>query len=151
MQQLRSIAEDEGLLAFAVSMRGSEGPPQRQLDSHLARGRPVIIAVYCPQGRYFGREVPVLGTLDARSLRPFGLVPTATGREKKHHYVVVIGQDPTRYLVMDPAYGIGAVSRQSLVDWWRDEGYAALVCSPRPGPGAAGASPVPAGAETSGR
>jgi hypothetical protein len=121
------------LLAFAVSMNGPEGPPQVQLDGHLARGRPVVIAVYCPHGRYFGEEIPVVGTLDARSLRPFGLVPTLTGEEKKHHYVVVIGQDATRYLVMDPAYGIGAVSRRSLVDWWRDEGYAALVCSPRPG------------------
>jgi predicted double-glycine peptidase len=129
LQRLQAIAVEHGVLAFAVSMNGADGPPNVQLARHLAKGRPVVVALLCPEGRYLGEPVPVLGTLDARSIRPFGIVPTTSGKEKKHHYVVVIGQDATRYLVMDPAYGIGTVNQRSLLDWWQDEGYAALVCA----------------------
>ena len=72
------------------------------------------------------------GTLDARTLRPFGLVPSSGGQEYKYHYVVVFGEDPTRYLLMDPAYGIVSVPRSALLPWWKDLGFAALLCSPAP-------------------
>jgi len=131
LQTLRAIARDHGLLAFALSLRpGSSGSPAAQLSRQISKGRPVIIAVRLPQGRYFGAPVPVLGTLDARTVRPFGLVPSSTGQEFKHHYVVVFGEDRTRYLVMDPAYGIVAVPQASLLQWWSDVGHAALICSP---------------------
>jgi predicted double-glycine peptidase len=129
VQQLQSIALDKGLLAFAVSMdRGGE-TPGAELSSHLAKGRPVIVALRCPQGRYLGDPLPVIESLDRRTWRPLGI-----GSEFKHHYVVVIGEDSRHYLVMDPAYGIGPVAKQSLLDWWRDESYAALVCSPAAAP-----------------
>jgi hypothetical protein len=133
LQTLQAIAQEHGLLAYAVSMApGPAGSPSAQLSRHLAKGRPVIVAVRLPQGRYFGGEIPVLGTLDARTLRPFGMVPSSTGQEFKHHYVVVFGEDPTRYLLMDPAYGIVSVPRKSLLEWWGDVGHAALLCSPAP-------------------
>jgi hypothetical protein len=119
-------------------MNQSGQKPAAALSEQLARGRPVIIAVHCPQGRYFGEPVPVLGSWDRRSIRFFG--DTSSGR--KHHYVVVIGENDRNYLVMDPAYGIGPVREQPLLDWWRDESYAALVCSPPPEP--AGTTPTPA-------
>jgi hypothetical protein len=135
LQTLQHIAQQEGLLAFALSLKpGSAGTTEAQLSEQLRKGRPVILAVRLPQGRYFGDPVPVLGTVDARTLRPFGLVPSASGEEYKYHYVVVFGEDPSRYLLMDPAYGIVTVPRTSLMTWWRDLGFAALLCSPAPAP-----------------
>ncbi|MGI8604739.1 MAG: cysteine peptidase family C39 domain-containing protein [Verrucomicrobiales bacterium] len=127
MQQLQAIAVGHGLLAFAVSMAQTGDKPAAALAEHLARGRPVIVAIHCPQGRYFGEPVPIIESLDRRTWRPLGI-----GTTFKHHYVVVIGENATNYLVMDPAYGIGSVRKQSLLDWWRGESYAALICSPPP-------------------
>jgi len=133
LQALQSIAQDHGLLSFTLSMRASTaGTPASQLSEQIAKGRPVIVAVRLPQGPYFGREVPVLGTLDARTLRPFGMVPSASGQEFKLHYVIVFGEDTARYLLMDPAYGIVTVPKPSLLSWWSELGYAALLCSPAP-------------------
>jgi hypothetical protein len=144
LQTLQHIARQEGLLAFTLSLKpGSAGTTEAQLSEQLRKGRPVILAVRLPQGKYFGDPVPVLGTVDARTLRPFGLVPSATGEEYKYHYVVVFGEDPTRYLLMDPAYGIVTVPRPSLMAWWRDLGYAALLCSPDPTPLSASTTPPP--------
>ena len=127
VHQLQSIAIEQGLLAFAVSLNQAGQKPAAALSEHIARGRPIIVALHCPQGRYFGDPVPLIESLDRRTIHPFG-----AGRAFKHHYVVVIGENERHYLVMDPAYGIGAVPRQSLLDWWRDESHAALVCSPAP-------------------
>lgn len=144
LQRLREIAQERGLLAFAVSMNGPAGTPAAQLSEQISKGRPVIAAVHCPEGRYFGDPVPVLGTLDARTWRPFGIVPSSTGSAFKHHYVVVFGEDRERYLLMDPAYGIVSVAKPSLLAWWKDEGYSALICSPAPVPAApSAASPAP--------
>lgn len=142
LQTLQEIAQQQGVLSFALSLGpGPSGPPSAQLSEHIRKGRPVIVAVRLPQGRYFGDPVPVLGTLDARTLRPFGMVPSSTGDEFKLHYVVVFGEDATRYLVMDPAYGIVVVPRASLLQWWGDLGHAALLCSPAPLPGPTPSSP----------
>jgi hypothetical protein len=131
VQQLQAIAVENGLLAFAVSMNQPGIPPVVALGRQIARGRPVIIAVNCPHGRYFGEPLPVIESFDRRTIGPLG---GSTGSAFKHHYVVVIGESPQNYLVMDPAYGIGPVRKQSLLDWWRKESYAALVCSPPPDP-----------------
>lgn len=144
LQQMREIARNRGLLAFAVSMNGPAGTPAAQLSEQIAKGRPVIVAVHCPEGRYFGDPVPILGTLDARTLRPFGMVPSSTGSAFKHHYVIVFGEDRERYLLMDPAYGIVSVAKAPLLSWWKDEGYSALVCSPAPVAAAPSATTMPA-------
>ncbi len=147
LQTLRLIAQNEGMLAFALSLKpGSSGTPAAQVSEHIAKGRPLIVAVRLPQGRYFANPVPVLGPVDARTLRPFGLVPSLTGQEYKLHYVVLFGEDATRYLLMDPAYGIVSVPKSSLLQWWSDPGYAALLCSPPPAPPA---PPAPSAAPAS--
>lgn len=124
LKHLQAIATQEGLAAFAVDMSAGGRSPARELSTHLAKGRPVIVALHCPQGRYFGRPLPLIETLDRRTLRLPGAEPAF-----KHHYVVVLGETADTYLVMDPAYGIGEVQKQPLLDWWRAEKYAALICT----------------------
>lgn len=120
--QLKEVAESEGLLAFALGM---EREPLKQVLEHLAAGRPVIAALELPKGRYFGETVPVIETVDRRTV-------TGLGEKTKAHYVVVMGSSASRVLLMDPQYGYVDIDRGEFVQFWKAMGYPALVCSERP-------------------
>ncbi|MGK0187658.1 MAG: ABC-type bacteriocin/lantibiotic exporter with double-glycine peptidase domain [Verrucomicrobiales bacterium] len=117
--QLRSMAQKEGLLAFAQTI-GEQ--PVEKLNAQLNKGRPVIIAVECPYGRYFGKPVPVIESFDSRSV-------WNVGQRWKAHYLVVCGVSEDEYLVMDPAYGIVRVAKLQLLEFWSRTRHAALVCA----------------------
>ncbi|MCB1235524.1 MAG: C39 family peptidase [Verrucomicrobiae bacterium] len=117
--QLREIALRERFAAFAVSM---DGDPWNKLGEHLDNGRPVICAVQLPRGRYWGSSLPLVETLDRRTVM-------STGNEWKSHYVVAMGRNYKEIILMDPKYGIVKLPRESFVEFWRLEGYAALICS----------------------
>ncbi len=117
--QLRDIAALKGFAAFAVKL---DENPWRQLTEHVEQGRPVIAAIQCPRGRYFGDKVPLVETLDRRTL-------LTTGNEWKSHYVVVIGRSLREVLCMDPKYGIVRIDSEDFLRFWSLEGYAALICS----------------------
>lgn len=117
--QLRSMALEEGLLAFALTI---DEQPLEKLNEQINKGRPVIIAVECPYGRYFGKPVPVIESFDSRSV-------WNVGQRWKAHYLVVCGVSDDEYLVMDPAYGIVRVAKPQLLEFWRRTRHAALVCA----------------------
>ncbi|MCB1100620.1 MAG: C39 family peptidase [Verrucomicrobiae bacterium] len=119
--QLRRMAQTEGLLAFAMTTAGTEHPTGK-LNEQLDKGRPVIIAVECPYGRYFGKPVPVIESFDSRSV-------WNVGQRWKAHYLVICGYSSDEYLVMDPAYGIVRVAKAQLLEFWRRTKHAALVCA----------------------
>lgn len=117
--QLREMAIERGFPAFAVSL---DKDPWKQLFEHVDAGRPVITAIDCPRGRYFGKKVPLVETLDRRAVM-------STGNEWKSHYVVVIGRNYRDVLFMDPEYGIVRTHREDFLAFWRRQDYAALICS----------------------
>ncbi len=117
--QLREMALERGLVAFAVAL---DEDPWRQLFEHVDAGRPVIAAIQCPRGRYYGKKVPLVETLDRRAIM-------STGNEWKSHYVVVMGRNYRDVLFMDPEYGIVRTSRDDFLSFWRRQDYAALICS----------------------
>jgi hypothetical protein len=125
--QLKTMAETEGLLAFAVGM---DRDPIRQVLDHVLAGRPVIAALEVPKGRYFGAPLPVIETVDRRTVSVAGL----GGDRTKAHYVVVLGVSPAqdRVLLMDPQYGYVDTSVTDFGVFWKAMGYPALVCSERP-------------------
>jgi len=123
--QLREIALRNGVAAFAVTL---DENPWRQLTEHVDKGRPVITAVRLPRGRYFGKTIPLLETLDRRTLM-------STGNEWKSHYIVVIGRSYKDVVFMDPEHGIVHTNRDAFMNFWRQEKYAALICSALPAPG----------------
>jgi predicted double-glycine peptidase len=127
LYSLEKMALAEGLEAIAVSMPAT-GQPADELARHIRSGRPIIIAVRCPVGRYFGQPLPVIESLDRRSFHPLRI-----GDVTKDHYLVICGVSETEWLVMDPCYGLGSVPRQSLLDWWRGGQWASLVCGPAEG------------------
>jgi ABC-type bacteriocin/lantibiotic exporter with double-glycine peptidase domain len=119
MIQLREMAKAQGLKAFVVSMKEHPGA---SLRAHLAKGRPLLLAVECPKGRYFGRPLPVIESFDSETVTPLGA-------KYKQHYLLVIGYSPAEWLVMDPAHGIVRVQKQDLMRFWRRMHYAAMVSS----------------------
>ena len=121
--QLRRIAIKEGLIAFALTMKDR---PLDQIAEQLENGRPVIVPVRLPRGRYFGRELPVVGRLDATTVNAD---KTLVGSNWKHHYVVIFGQSDDQLLLMDPAYGIVKISKADFNLYWSAEKNAALLCS----------------------
>ena len=121
--QLRRIATKEGLVAFALTMKER---PLDQISEQLENGRPIIAPVLLPRGRYFGRELPVVGRLDASTVNADKKV---VGSTHKHHYVVVFGQSEDKYLIMDPAYGIVKISKSEFAGYWSAQKNAALLCS----------------------
>lgn len=119
--QLREMAVSEGLAAFAVTL---DKDPWQQLGKFVDRGQPVICAVLLPRGRYYGKSIPLVETLDRRTVM-------STGSESLSHYVVVIGRNYKEVLLMDPKYGYVRVQRDAFLNFWRLEEYAALICSSR--------------------
>lgn len=133
--QLRKMALENGVAAFAVTL---DENPWKQLVGHVDKGRPVITAVRLPRGRYFGKTIPLVETLDRRTLM-------TTGSEWKSHYVVVIGRNYNNVILMDPDFGLVHTSRDAFLDFWRQEGYAALICSALPPVPGSSTSPQPVG------
>ncbi|NNE94078.1 MAG: hypothetical protein HKN23_20720 [Verrucomicrobiales bacterium] len=117
--QLREMAINERFGAFAISM--SEDP-WKKLTGHISAGRPVLVAVRLPRGKYFGKSLPLVETLDRRTV-------WASGNEWKAHYVVVMGFSYSEALFMDPEYGIVRVPRDQFLHFWKQEKYAALIVS----------------------
>jgi len=117
--QLRFIAQEKGFAAFAVAL---DADPWSQLREHVDAGRPVIVAVELPRGRYFGKSIPLVETLDRRAVM-------TSGNEWKSHYLVVMGRDYKEVLVMDPKYGIVRINRDEFLHFWKLEKYAALIVS----------------------
>lgn len=122
MSQLKNVAVQEGLLAFAVTL---DRDPMAQLTSHLKKGRPVLVAVKVPKGRYFGESLPLVETLDRRVL-------SGLGDPMKHHYVVAMGVWEDDILLMDPQYGHVRTSQAQFEQFWKGMGYAALITSSMP-------------------
>ena len=117
--QLREIALQEGIAAFALTM---DRDPWAQLGEMIDNGRPVICAVNLPRGKYFGRSLPLVETLDRRTVM-------TTGNEWKSHYVVAMGRTHQEVLLMDPKYGIVRIGREQFLHFWELEKFASLVCS----------------------
>lgn len=117
--QLRQMAMHEGIAAFALTM---DSNPWSQLSEQIKNGRPVLCAVRLPRGRYYGKSLPLVETLDRRSLM-------STGNEWLSHYVVVMGRTHDEVLLMDPRHGIVRLDRDSFLQFWSLEDYAAMVCS----------------------
>lgn len=123
--QLRDLARHQGVLAFAVNL---DADPMTKLTNHLAKGRPVIVAANVPKGKYFVDDLPVIESLDRRSVPS----PVPGVDAWKVHYLVVAGISPGEVLLMDPQYGLVTVKRDQFEFFWRGQGFAALICSAKP-------------------
>lgn len=133
--ELLPMARAQGLLANGVRL--DEAAVIRELEN----GRPVVVAVRLPsiyvQNRTFpGANAPVVGYAGSVLSYRVGRLSEMTGLEMVDHYLLVVGYDAERFVVVEPVMGYRTISRDKLVRYRAAFDNAAIVFS------AAGSAPA---------
>jgi ABC-type bacteriocin/lantibiotic exporter with double-glycine peptidase domain len=116
--ELKQIAENKGLQAYAISMQEH---PIRQLKKEILKGRPVVCAVHFPRMLYFAYDVPIYGQVYRNLIWTFG--------PRKSHYIIVAGVDSTEFLIMDPVRGFVSIDQKDFESCWKEKSHAVLLCA----------------------
>jgi hypothetical protein len=111
--EIMTLARANGLIASGVRL--DDAAIVRELES----GRPVLVAVRLPsiyvQNRtYPGANAPVLGFVGSVLSYRVGQVSQFTGLEMVDHYLLVVGYDDERWVVVEPVMGYRTISRDKL-------------------------------------
>jgi hypothetical protein len=141
--ELLTLARANGLLANGVRL--DDAAIQRELES----GRPVLVAVRLPsiyvQNRTFpGANTPVLGYVGGVLSYRVGQVSAVTGLEMVDHYLLVVGYDDERFVVVEPVMGYRTISHEKLDRYRRHFGNASIVLSANRPPSSAVGAPAEA-------
>jgi hypothetical protein len=134
--ELLTLARANGLVASGVRL--DNAAIIRELES----GRPVLVAVRLPsiyvQNRTFpGANAPLVGYAGGFLSYRVGQVSEFTGLEMVDHYLLVVGYDQERFVVVEPVMGYRTISQLKLDRYRRHFGNAAIVFSSNQPPRAA--------------
>jgi hypothetical protein len=126
--ELLTLARANGLLANGVRL--DDAAIIRELES----GRPVLVALRLPsiyvQNRTFpGANAPIVGYAGSLLSYRVGRLSEFTGLEMVDHYVLVVGYDDDRYVVLEPVMGYRTISHDKLARYRRHFNNAAIVFS----------------------
>lgn len=126
--ELLTLAQANGLVASGVRL--DNAAIVRELES----GRPVLVAVRLPsiyvQNRTFpGANAPVVGYAGGFLSYRVGQVSEFTGLEMVDHYLLVVGYDEERFVVVEPVMGYRTISQDKLDRYRRHFGNASIVFS----------------------
>jgi Peptidase C39 family len=132
MAELVTIAQAEGLQASAVRM------PQAGLIQELEHGRPVLVpvrlpSIYVQPTALPGENVPALGLATGVLTDRVGRISEWTGLTLVDHYLLVVGHDEDRFIVVEPVRGYRTISARKLGRYREHFGNAAIVFSLPPG------------------
>ena len=139
--ELMTLARANGLIASGVRLDDAA------LIRELENGRLVLVAVRLPsiyvQNRtYPGANTPVLGFVGSVLSYRVGQVSQMTGLEMVDHYLLVVGYDDERWVVVEPVMGYRTISRDKLERYRAPFQNASIVFSATSPPPAAAAAPV---------
>nr|WP_241735699.1 papain-like cysteine protease family protein [Aquisalinus flavus] len=131
MAELVALAQAQGLLASPVRL--AEGAVIEELE----RGRPVLVPVRLPavyiQHRVLpGGDIPLVGMVRNAVIDRAGYVSELGGMGMVAHYLVVVGHDEDRIVVVEPIGGYRTISSRKLERYRRAFGDAAIVFSAPP-------------------
>lgn len=131
MAELVALAQARGLLASAVRL------PEASVIEELEQGRPVLVpvrlpSVYIQQRVLPGGGVPVIGLVRNAAIDRAGRVSELGGVGLVDHYLVVVGHDDDRFVVVEPIRGYRTIGRRKLERYRRAFGNAAIVFSAPP-------------------
>lgn len=141
--ELMTLARANGLIASGVRLDDAA------IIRELENGRPVLVAVRLPsiyvQNRtYPGANAPVLGFVGSVLSYRVGQVSQWTGLEMVDHYLLVVGYDDERWVVVEPVMGYRTISRDKLERYRRPfENASVVFSSDRPRATPAGAPVQP--------
>jgi predicted double-glycine peptidase len=132
MAELLQIARSEGLLTSAVRM------PEQGLVRELEAGRPVLVpvrvpSIYVQQRIVPGGQVPVLGLVRNSIIYRASRVSEFANLAMVNHYLLVVGHDGDRFVVLEPVMGYRTISFRRL-ERYRDafDDAAIVFSSTRP-------------------
>jgi hypothetical protein len=126
--EILTLAQANGLIASGVRLDNAA------LVRELESGRPVLVAVRLPsiyvQNRTFpGANQPVLGYVGGFLSYRVGQVSSLTGLEMVDHYLLVVGYDDERFVVVEPVMGYRTISYDKLDRYRAHFGNASVVFS----------------------
>jgi hypothetical protein len=139
--EIMTLARANGLIASGVRLDDAA------IIRELENGRPTLVAVRLPsiyvQNRtYPGADAPVLGFVGSVLSYRVGQVSQATGLEMVDHYLLVVGYDDERWVVVEPVMGYRTISRDKLTRYRRHFQNASIVFSATRPPPSAAEAPV---------
>jgi predicted double-glycine peptidase len=128
LAELRVIALANGLQANAVRLS------QADIIAELESGRPVLIpvlapAVYIEPRTLPGENIPVVGLARNFIIDRAARMSEASGMSMVSHYLVVVGYDGGRFVVLEPVRGFRTIRFERLARYRRPFNDAALVFS----------------------
>lgn len=128
MAELLTLAREQGLLASPVAM------PQPGLVRELEQGRPVLVVVrlpsiYVQQRSLPGGNVPILGIARNALIDRAGRASEAGDLAMVDHYLLVVGYEDDRFVVVEPVMGYRTISARRLARYRRAFDDAAIVFS----------------------
>lgn len=126
--EVLTLARTNGLMANGVRL------PAEGLIRELESGRPVLVAIRVPSVfvqslTYPGANAPVIGRAGDFITSRVGRVSEVTGLEMVDHYVLVVGYDAERFVVVEPVMGYRTMSRETLARFRRPFENASIVFS----------------------
>lgn len=141
--EIMTLARANGLIASGVRLDDAA------ITRELENGRPVLVAVQLPsiyvQNRtYPGANTPVLGFVGSVLSYRVGQVSQWTGLEMVDHYLLVVGYDDERWVVVEPVMGYRTISHDKLTRYRRPFQNAAVVFSATRAPPSAVEAPAEA-------
>lgn len=126
--ELVALAQSRDLTASAVRI------PQLGLIDELEHGRPVLVPVRLPaiyiQGNTLpGENAPGLDIAAGVISYRVGRISEWTGLALVDHYLLVVGYDDDRFIVVEPVRGFRTISATKLARYREAFGNAAIVFS----------------------
>lgn len=126
--ELINLAHAHGLLASGVRLRGPD--IIRELDS----GRPVLVPVRVPsifvqQRTLPGTNAPVVGLAENAFIQRAGQVSELMRLGLVNHYVLVVGYDTDRFVILEPVMGYRTISFRRFARYREPFNNAAIVFS----------------------
>lgn len=128
LNELLVVARGQGLLANAARL--AQADVIRELES----GRPVLVpiaapAVFVEPRTLPGENIPIVGLVRNAVVSQAGRISEATGAAIVNHYVVVVGYQDDRFVVVEPVQGFRTISFERLARYRQPFSNAALVFS----------------------
>lgn len=144
LTELMTLARANGLTTSAVRL------DDRAIIRELEAGRPVLVPVRVPSifiqpWQLPGANVPVLGLPSAIVTSRVGMLAELTGASLVNHYLLVVGYEDDKFVVVEPVMGYRTLSHDRLDRYRAAFGNAAIVFSGPPRQGAAVETPAPSG------
>ncbi len=131
MAELLRLASANGLAASAVRV------PREGVIRELENGRPVLLpvrlpSIYVQQRSLPGQQVPVVSVARNALIYQSGRVSEVTNLLMVDHYLLVVGYDADKFVVVEPVMGYRTITYDRLQRYRDHFGDAAIVFSRQP-------------------